>query len=97
MICSRVSACEPELAIIAAGFVTAATLLVGGLIIGEPGVQEEWKARWMAREPGRIVDEDGLLAREDHPSDASPRQRARARQAVTWTPMCWRPARPFTW
>lgn len=40
--------------------------VVGGLIIGEPGLQAEWKAKWMADEPSRIVAPAGaLLGRDD--------------------------------
>lgn len=43
--------------------------IVGGLIIGEPGLQEEWKARWMAMEPSRIVDPGGALLDRDDITD----------------------------
>lgn len=40
--------------------------IVGGLIIGDPDLQPEWKAKWMAEDPARIVDPGGaLLDRDD--------------------------------
>ncbi|HSP05336.1 MAG TPA: alpha/beta hydrolase [Acidimicrobiales bacterium] len=40
--------------------------IVGGLIIDDPDLQPEWKAKWMAEDPARIVDPGGaLLDRDD--------------------------------
>ena len=40
--------------------------VVGGLIIGDPALEAEWKAKWMADDPGRIVAPGGaLLGRDD--------------------------------
>jgi 3-oxoadipate enol-lactonase len=43
--------------------------IVGGLIIDEPGLQEEWKAKWMADDPSRIVDPGGALLDRDDITD----------------------------
>ena len=43
--------------------------VVGGLILGEPALQEEWKAKWMAREPATIVDPGGALLDRDDITD----------------------------
>jgi len=40
--------------------------VVGGLILGDPDLEREWKQRWMEREPATIVDPGGaLLGRDD--------------------------------
>lgn len=38
---------------------------VGGLIIGDPDLQAEWKAKWMADDPSRIVEPGGALVERD--------------------------------
>jgi len=43
--------------------------VVGGLILGDPALEAEWKVRWMAREPGRIVDPGGALLDRDDITD----------------------------
>jgi 3-oxoadipate enol-lactonase len=43
--------------------------VVGGLILGEPGLEEAWKAKWMADEPARIVDPGGALLDRDDITD----------------------------
>ncbi len=40
--------------------------VVAGLIIGDPDLSTEWKAKWMADDGGRIIDPGGaLLGRDD--------------------------------
>jgi pimeloyl-ACP methyl ester carboxylesterase len=43
--------------------------IVGSLILGDPLLHEEWKAKWMADEPGRIVDPGGALLDRDDITD----------------------------
>ena len=43
--------------------------IVGGLIISDPDLEPEWKAKWMADEPGRIVDPGGALLDRDDITD----------------------------
>ena len=43
--------------------------IVGGLIIGDPDLQPEWKAKWMAEDPARIVDPGGALVDRDDITD----------------------------
>lgn len=42
---------------------------VGGLIIGDPALQPEWKAKWMADDPARIVAPGGALIDRDDITD----------------------------
>lgn len=39
--------------------------IVGDLIIDDPDLQPEWKAKWMAEDPARIVDPGGALVDRD--------------------------------
>jgi 3-oxoadipate enol-lactonase len=43
--------------------------IVGGLIIGDPGLEPEWKAKWMADDPSRIVEPGGALLDRDDITD----------------------------
>jgi len=43
--------------------------VVGGLILGDPALEAEWKVRWMATEPARIVDPGGALLDRDDITD----------------------------
>lgn len=43
--------------------------IVGGLIIDDPDLQPEWKAKWMAEDPARIVDPGGALLDRDDITD----------------------------
>jgi pimeloyl-ACP methyl ester carboxylesterase len=43
--------------------------IVGGLIIGDPDLEPEWKAKWMADDPARIVDPGGALLDRDDITD----------------------------
>lgn len=43
--------------------------VVGGLIIGEPTLEAEWKAKWLADDPSRIVAAGGALLDRDDITD----------------------------
>jgi 3-oxoadipate enol-lactonase len=43
--------------------------IVGSLILADPVLHEEWKAKWMADEPSRIVDPGGALLDRDDITD----------------------------
>ena len=43
--------------------------IVGGLIIGDPAIEPEWKAKWMADDPRRIVEPGATLLDRDDITD----------------------------
>jgi len=43
--------------------------IVGGLILGDPALQAQWKAKWMADDPERIVEPGGALLERDDITD----------------------------